>query len=189
MAHADSLYGPYLDKFGNNALDDSFSNLLYRTDQTIGPGHCSEWITDDAGQYWMVYHGYEASDPDGGRKVYLDKIQWDDDGWPYIENMQPSTRAEVPRINTGSGISQTGATDNGEAGVSVSPTRCSRSFTISQAQGGRFSYKLTNMNGQTLRRGQAKGQAEVSVGDVPTGLYVVTVKTLYGMKSEKILRR
>jgi arabinan endo-1,5-alpha-L-arabinosidase len=53
-------------------------------------------VKDDAGQYWMLYHGFDAADPDGGRKVYLDQITWDKDGWPIVRNRVPSATANVP---------------------------------------------------------------------------------------------
>ena len=62
----------------------------------MGPGHNSEIVLDDAGQYWMLYHGYDAADPDGGRKVYLDQVLWGSDGWPLVRNRVPSSTAAVP---------------------------------------------------------------------------------------------
>ena len=40
-------------------------------------------ITDDAGQDWIFYHGYDVNTPNAGRKMYLDRVQWVD-GWPQI---------------------------------------------------------------------------------------------------------
>ena len=44
----------------------------------------------------MLYHGFDAADPDGGRKVYLDQIIWDKDGWPTVRNRTPSVTANAP---------------------------------------------------------------------------------------------
>ena len=98
MARAQNLMGPYLDKNGNQALENGFSLLMERSDKVIGPGHNANFVTDDAGQSWMLYHGFDAADPGAGRKVYLDRILWGPDGWPYVENRQPSAEAIRPVI-------------------------------------------------------------------------------------------
>ncbi|MDE6085667.1 MAG: family 43 glycosylhydrolase [Muribaculaceae bacterium] len=98
MARAENLMGPYVDKNGNAALENGFSLLMERSDKVIGPGHNANFVTDDAGQSWMLYHGFDASDPGAGRKVYLDRIHWGADGWPYVENRQPSAKALKPVI-------------------------------------------------------------------------------------------
>ena len=59
----------------------------------IGPGHNANFVTDDAGDYWMLYHGFDAAAPEEGRKVYLDKITWGADGRPSIEGGRPSESA------------------------------------------------------------------------------------------------
>ena len=101
MARAENLMGPYVDKNGNPALENGFSLLMERSDKVIGPGHNANFVTDDAGQHWMLYHGFDAADPGAGRKVYLDRVYWGADGWPYVENRQPSAEAVKPVINTG----------------------------------------------------------------------------------------
>ena len=96
VARSESLFGPYVNKSGKLAMDNSFMLVLQKSNKVVGPGHNSEIIIDDAGQYWMLYHGFDAADPDGGRKVYLDQIQWDKDGWPFVRNRVPSVTADVP---------------------------------------------------------------------------------------------
>lgn len=90
VARSRSLLGPYIDKNGNSALSNNFSDLLNASNETKGPGHCSEIVEDDNGQTWILYHGYQVSDPDAGRCVYLDQVMWDDKGWPYIITDKPS---------------------------------------------------------------------------------------------------
>lgn len=95
-ARSESLFGPYVNKTGRPALENNFMLLLQKSSKVVGPGHNSEIVQDDAGQYWMLYHGFDAADPDGGRKVYLDQITWGSDGWPVIRNRIPSTTANAP---------------------------------------------------------------------------------------------
>lgn len=90
------LFGPYVNKAGQPAMENNFVPLLNKSNRVVGPGHNSEIVQDDAGQYWMLYHGFDANDPDGGRKVYLDKVTWGSDGWPVIRNRQPSETADAP---------------------------------------------------------------------------------------------
>ena len=59
-----------------------------------GPGHNAEIITDDEGTDWFLYHAIPKKNPllDNGasrRPLMLDKLEWED-GWPIIQNQQPS---------------------------------------------------------------------------------------------------
>ncbi len=103
VARARNLLGPYVDRQGNTALENHFEMMLHRSDLVVGPGHCSEIVQDDAGQDWILYHGFDAKDIDGGRKVYLDRIRWDAEGWPMIDGQVPSASAEAPRFGENTG--------------------------------------------------------------------------------------
>lgn len=98
MARSESLMGPYTDRSGNPAMENWFSLLMERSEDVIGPGHNANFVTDDAGQLWMLYHGFDAADPGAGRKVYLDRIVWSPDGWPAVSGDQPSHEAVKPVI-------------------------------------------------------------------------------------------
>ena len=104
VARSEHLLGPYVNKTGRPALDNNFMLLLQKNNKVVGPGHNSEIVQDDAGQYWMLYHGYEAADPDGGRKVYLDQVTWGSDGWPLIRNRVPSATAPAPLFGEAASI-------------------------------------------------------------------------------------
>ena len=104
VARSEHLLGPYVNKTGRPAIDNNFMLLLQKNNKVVGPGHNSEIVQDDAGQYWMLYHGYEAADPDGGRKVYLDQVTWGSDGWPLIRNRVPSATAPAPLFGEAASI-------------------------------------------------------------------------------------
>lgn len=91
VARSTNVLGPYYDKDGNSALDHKMTIFLIGNDAVKGPGHCSEIMTDDEGQDWILYHGYDVDDVDMGRKMYLDKVNWSSDGWPTVHNGTPST--------------------------------------------------------------------------------------------------
>jgi arabinan endo-1,5-alpha-L-arabinosidase len=109
VARSENLMGPYVNKSGAKALENNFTPLLNKSNRVVGPGHNSEIVQDDAGQYWMLYHGFDADDPDAGRKVYLDQLTWDKAGWPQIRNRQPSTQAEAPRFGEEAAVQRTAA--------------------------------------------------------------------------------
>ena len=97
VGRSKSLYGPYLDKSGGRMLDNHHEVILKGNDRVKGCGHTSQIFTDDKGQDWILYHGYDVSDPNAGRKMYLDQVNWDEDGWPKIHIGSPSTnRKEAP---------------------------------------------------------------------------------------------
>ncbi len=98
VARSKDLFGPYVDDQGRKAMDDGFMKILERSDKVIGPGHNSNFVQDDAGQWWVLYHGFDAAAPDAGRKVYLDKVEWDKDGWPRIANGEPSESSPAPKF-------------------------------------------------------------------------------------------
>ena len=131
VARSESLLGPYVNKEGGKALDNNFSHLLYRSDNVIGPGHNAELVQDDAGDWWMLYHGFIPGQEDLGRVVYLDRVHWTESGWPYVRGLQPSVKALRPVIgpNQGSGVEEVESSDMSEAdadtfnlqGVKVGP--------------------------------------------------------------------
>ncbi len=94
---SENLFGPYVDKKGQPLLENHYETLLKRSKQVIGPGHNSEIVTDDEGKDWMLYHGFNSSDPHAGRLVYLSRIHWRD-GWPLIEGGQPENEGEKPKF-------------------------------------------------------------------------------------------
>lgn len=94
VARSENLFGPYKKKEGES----QFEVFLKKNDFVVGPGHNAEFITDDEGQDWIIYHGYLASDPDAGRVVFLDPVYWKD-GWPYVNNDSPSKIHVKPYFN------------------------------------------------------------------------------------------
>ena len=95
VGRSDNLFGPYVDKEGRPLLDNNFEVVLSRSEKVIGPGHNSEIITDDKGNDWMLYHGFSADEPEKGRLVYMDRVEWQN-GWPRMGNGQPSTTSPRP---------------------------------------------------------------------------------------------
>lgn len=92
--------GPFVDPDGNLMSENSYDYTILRNpDDKVfaGPGHNSEIITDDAGQDWMLYHGYWAGNEYNGRCMLIDQVRWTEDGWPYFEGGVPSLGGDGPR--------------------------------------------------------------------------------------------
>ncbi len=104
VARSANLLGPYLDRTGKNITGSSGSLVMGDGEQFVGNGH-NAVIQDDAGDHWIVYHGIDKSDPylpNGATKrpLMIDKIIWDSNGWPQVEQFRPSEEEkEAPVIH------------------------------------------------------------------------------------------
>ncbi|MBR1705314.1 MAG: family 43 glycosylhydrolase [Bacteroidales bacterium] len=93
VGRSSSIWGPYVDKEGVSMVDNGYTVLIGPNEAFVGNGHNAGIVRDDAGQDWILYHGIDTGHPDGGRYLLLDPVQWDVEGWPYIEGGSPSTAA------------------------------------------------------------------------------------------------
>ena len=60
-----------------------------------GPGHNSIFL-DEAGDYWIYYHGFSRLDDFVTRHIFMDKLLWDENGFPYVNKYKPSFQQELP---------------------------------------------------------------------------------------------
>jgi len=81
-------------------MDNRHEVFIHGNDHFTGTGHNSEIVTDDSGEDWILYHGYDKASP-GGRMLFLDRVHWIE-GWPRIDGDSPSVKAPKP-VFTGSG--------------------------------------------------------------------------------------
>lgn len=95
VGRSDSLFGPYVNKKGQKMLDNHHEVVIHKSDAFVGTGHNSEIVTDNKGQDWMFYHAFLASEPERGRVLMLDPIQWKD-GWPVVDGQVPALKAKKP---------------------------------------------------------------------------------------------
>lgn len=98
VARSKNVLGPYVDKKGVSMLDNGYELILDKDDKFTGPGHNAGIVEDDAGQTWMYYHAYQLSNLGLRRQSMLDKVLWDEEGWPYIESGTPSDSAIAPIV-------------------------------------------------------------------------------------------
>ena len=186
MTRSKNLLGPYGDRYGRSAIGDNFSPLLNKSPQVYGPGHCSRFVTDDAGQTWMLYHGYQASDVDGGRKVYLDRIRWGNDGWPTVQGMRPSVQADAPLFGDAIGIASPKANSQ-EQEVIVLPTSVHGMFRLEAADDSPFSWQLISAAGRLMQSGTACRTAIVDASHMAKGMYVIHIDSPKGIQNLKVM--
>ena len=92
VVKSSSPFGPWVDREGKTLLGKkTLGELVVKGGTEVtGPGH-NAVIKDDAGDYWIVYHGYEVKYTLGHygssprRSLFIDKLLWDEDGFPYVE--------------------------------------------------------------------------------------------------------
>ena len=187
VARARRVTGPYYNRHGQGALNNYFEPLLDRNDDIIGPGHCSEIVQDDAGQDWILYHGYSANDGNGGRKVFLDRVYWDEDGWPRIGDGTPTISGDAPIFNEGVDVED--LPEEAE-GFIVRPRTVRDSFFISSTiDNAHFKYQVVALHGEVVKQGEGRDRIHVDMSDTPEGLYIVNIKGKKGETSQKILRK
>jgi arabinan endo-1,5-alpha-L-arabinosidase len=98
-----SAYGPFLDREGVPMLDSRAGGtpvLQMNGTRWLGPGHSSAF-PDAGGQWWLVYHAIDRSDPffatEPGftrRAPMLDPVDWVD-GWPTVRAGRGSSTGAV----------------------------------------------------------------------------------------------
>lgn len=94
-ARSKNPLGPYFDSKGNDMFGRNQGDLVVDgvPNHFVGVGHCCV-TTDDNGDYWILYHGVEIDPkyPNGEseRILAMDKINWDENGTPYVEGRRAS---------------------------------------------------------------------------------------------------
>lgn len=105
IARSENVLGPYYDKAGNlmTSRQNIGTPVVRGNDDFVGVGHNSV-IQDDAGDSWLVYHGFDTKEnPMYGntnrRTLLIDKLVFDDEDWPTVAGLGASRGAERPVIN------------------------------------------------------------------------------------------
>lgn len=90
-----NLTGPYVNKSGRAMMSNNYTLVINKNASFVGNGHCSQIVQDDQGADWILYHGIKT-DNASARVLMLDRVRWDEDGWPYISDGTPSITAPAP---------------------------------------------------------------------------------------------
>ncbi|WP_187263319.1 family 43 glycosylhydrolase [Pontibacter beigongshangensis] len=87
VARAKTLQGPWEKHLENP--------IMQKNDDWKCPGHGTV-VTDASGQDYMLYHAYSTSaSVYPGRQGMLDKILWEENGWPRFETNSPAISASL----------------------------------------------------------------------------------------------
>ena len=82
VGRSDDIWGPYLDKDGQDMLNDGGTLFLGSEGKYIGPGHAGIVVTPE-GQNIFTYHYYDSTDK-GASKLAARELIWDQQGWPVL---------------------------------------------------------------------------------------------------------
>lgn len=99
VAKSLSPLGPFKNKKGEDLNKTAGTwKIMASNDFFAGPGHVGEIITDDNGQEWIIYHSYvKGSASKYGRTLCLDRLTWDSDEYPVINDGKgPSSSSAAP---------------------------------------------------------------------------------------------
>lgn len=85
---SNSLFGPYKASSGEELSQEPYGDLVIGpSDDVAGTGHHTI-IQDFAGQYWIIYHGFDVNGLNPNERIlFIDPLKFDEDtGMPYVEN-------------------------------------------------------------------------------------------------------
>lgn len=89
------VLGPYVTQDGKRMLDGAGDLLLQGNSKWAGTGHNAEFVQDDEGNDWIIYHAYRKTDDSIGRLLMLDRVYWNDWG-PYIKGNTATISNKAP---------------------------------------------------------------------------------------------
>jgi beta-xylosidase len=96
---SDNFFGPYYGSDGKTITDSegTYGDLVIGpNDNVAGTGHHTI-VKDNTGEYWIIYHGFNIhSDFNSERIAFMDKILWDENGFPYVKNKCASVGTLLP---------------------------------------------------------------------------------------------
>lgn len=96
VGKADDIKGPYVGSDGKpmtlSGNNNTYGNLVVYAGvgeglNAYGTGHNSILI-DDAGDWWIYYHAYIKADNFKTRHYLIDKLEWDEDDYPFVGENQ-----------------------------------------------------------------------------------------------------
>lgn len=95
VGRSTSPTGPYLDDQGRAMTARNVGKLVIaRNDTFVGTGHNSV-IDDVNGDPWFYYHAYHNDNPNKGRVLLMERMLFDENGWPYVHNLTASTTVKI----------------------------------------------------------------------------------------------
>ncbi|KRC79988.1 family 43 glycosylhydrolase [Sphingomonas sp. Root241] len=108
VARSRSIHGPW-----ENCPHNPIVRTAHRDEPWWSRGHATP-VQGPAGDWWLIYHGYENGLRTLGRQMLLEPMAWSADGWPRATGGDLSRPLAKPRpASTGPhGVALSGFTDN-----------------------------------------------------------------------------
>lgn len=92
VGRSKKLTGEFLNKDGKPMREGYATPVIHSDegDKFFGPGHCGEIFTASDGNEYIFYHCHvrDSRHPDQ-RPMFMSRILWNKDGWPYVEGGKP----------------------------------------------------------------------------------------------------
>lgn len=92
VGRSQTLTGTFVNREGKPMLEGYATPVLHSDegDNFFGPGHCGEIFTAQDGNEYIFYHCHvrESRRPEQ-RPMLMSRIQWGEDGWPFVEGGKP----------------------------------------------------------------------------------------------------
>ena len=148
VARSRSIDGPW-----ENCPHNPIVHTASRDEPWWSRGHATP-VEDPAGDWWLVYHGYENGFRTLGRQMLLEPMIWDADGWPRARGGDLSRALPRPKAPTGGGRGVALSTDF--PGTTLGPT-----FAFFDPRPNYAARVIVKDNALTLR-GQGTGPAHSS---------------------------
>lgn len=95
---SDDIAGPYRDSAGKNLMGPDRGDYVVvpNGDGAMGVGHMCI-VEDDAGEAWMIYHGYDSVENSSYRSLYLDRLVWNSKSLlPRVDGMFATNHTAMP---------------------------------------------------------------------------------------------
>ena len=87
VGRSKKLTGEFVNREGKPMTEGYATPVLHsdKGDNFFGPGHCGEIFTAADGNEYIFYHCHiqESRRPEQ-RPMFMSRIQWDKDGWPFV---------------------------------------------------------------------------------------------------------
>ena len=87
VGRSQALAGPYLDEAGVPLAHGGGTILLAGDAHWYGVGGQS--VCNFDGADYVVFHGYDASDPRARSKLRIERLRWTEAGWPVVASVHP----------------------------------------------------------------------------------------------------
>lgn len=103
VGRSTSPLGEYVDHLGRTMKQASVGfQVVTKSTYFVGVGH-NAITTDDAGDDWIIYHGFDISQPSyignsNRRSLFIDRLLWNDEGWPYVKDLMTSDGTEIKPV-------------------------------------------------------------------------------------------